>query len=433
MSMSPTEGVRVSTKSTSEHHWFQEPTAKVGLTFTSLYTIAQIFFFVALLGPASVGLGVKIQQIVPDAEKAAALGMVAGFGALFAALGNVVFGRFSDRTTSRWGRRRPWIVGGTVGLLVGLLIVALADSVALMAVGWSIAQLAANSAYGPFKAVMSDQVPKSQRGLIASLLGIGQNIGVLGGTWVAQMFATQPLLLFVAPAIVAIVAMAVFAVTLKDQRLPVKPPRMAPLEWLQTFWVSPLKHPDFAFAWWSRSMITLAIYMFVTFRLFYLQDHLGVAKADAPAAVTTGVMVYTLAVIAAAALSGWLSDKTGRRKLMVGGSAALFGIGTILLFMANSLESFYVVEAVLGVAYGVYVGVDLALVVDVLPNPDDSAKDLGVFNIAFALPQSIAPAIGAFLLGVGNDAGQNYQLLLYGAGAIGLLGGLLIWPIKKVR
>jgi MFS family permease len=88
---------------------------------------------------------------------------------------------------------------------------------------------------------------------------------------------------------------------------------------------------------------------------------------------------------------------------------------------------------VLGVAYGIYVGVDLALVVDVLPNPDDSGKDLGVFNMANALPQTVAPVFGAALLGIASATNQNYDLLLYTAGAMALVGALVVLPIKKVK
>ncbi len=99
----------------------------------------------------------------------------------------------------------------------------------------------------------------------------------------------------------------------------------------------------------------------------------------------------------------------------------------------DTVGQFYMVEALLGVAYGIYVGVDLALVVDVLPNPDDSGKDLGVFNMANALPQTVAPRIGAALLAVASANDQNYDLLLYSAGVASLIGALVVLPIKKVR
>jgi MFS family permease len=97
----------------------------------------------------------------------------------------------------------------------------------------------------------------------------------------------------------------------------------------------------------------------------------------------------------------------------------------------DSVGAFFVLEAFLGIAYGVYVGVDLALVVDVLPNPDDSGKDLGVFNIANALPQTLAPVLTGILAYVG--AYPNFTLVLWVAGAAGLIGALVIIPIKKVR
>ena len=104
-----------------------------------------------------------------------------------------------------------------------------------------------------------------------------------------------------------------------------------------------------------------------------------------------------------------------------------------MLAHVDSVSGFYLVEAVLGVAYGIYVGVDLALVVDVLPNPDDAGKDLGVFNMANALPQSAAPGLGAALLAFNSANNQNYDLLLYTAGAAAVIGALIVLPIKGVR
>ncbi len=416
-----------------DHHWFDEPTEAVGRKYIVGLVVAQLVFFIALLGPATIGIGVKVQSIVPDDQKTSALGIVAGFGALFAVIGNVLFGRLSDRTTSRFGRRRPWIVGGTVVMTVAFVIMALAPSVPLLTLGWCLAQLGANATLAPFIATISDQVPKFQRGRVSALLGMAQNIGVLGGTFVAEQFADQMLILFVAPSILAIGAMIMFAFILPDQRLKGRPPAMTVGEWITTFWLNPLKFPDFAFAWWSRFLITLATFMFTTYRLFYLQDNLGVAKEDAPRAVLIGVLVYTVALVLAAYVAGKISDRTGRRKFLVAGSTLLFGIGIFALVHVSTVTGFYLVEVVLGVAFGIYVGVDLALVVDVLPNPDDAGKDLGVFNMANALPQTLAPLLGAALLAVNSSVNQNYDLLLYTAAGAALVGALIVLPIKKVK
>lgn len=425
--------VALDVKDRHEHHWFAEPTKPVSWKYVTGLVFAQFVFFVALLGPAIIGIGVKVQQIVPDDQKTSALGTVAFFGALFAVIGNVLFGRFSDRTTARWGRRRPWIVGGTIVMTIAFIVMALGQTVPVVTAGWCLAQLGANATLAPFIATISDQVPKFQRGSVSSLLGIAQNVGILGGTYVAQLFQNHMVILFVVPSILAIGAMLMFAFILPDQHLRTRPPRMDLYEWVTTFWLSPRKYPDFALAWWSRFLITLATFMFTTFRLFFLQDELGLAEKDAPAAVTIGVLVYTVALVASGWVAGKISDRTGRRKFLVAGSTVLFGIGIVALAHVTTVGQFYLVEALMGVAYGIYVGVDLALVVDVLPNPDDSGKDLGVFNMANALPQTVAPVFGAALLAVSSANNQNYDLLLYTAGVASLIGALVVLPIKKVR
>ncbi len=409
------------------------PGKRVGPKFIAALLLAQFVFFVALLGPAIVGLGLKIQTIVPDAEKTSALGIVAGFGAIVAVVANVIFGRLSDRTTSRWGRRRPWIVGGTIVMAVGLAAMALSPSVPMMTLSWCLVQLAANAALAPFIATVSDQVPPQQRASVSALLGIAINLGVLGGTYVAEIFANEMLLMFGLPSIFAIVAMIVYAIVLPDQRLDEKPPPMKPTEWISTFWVSPREHPDFSLVWLSRFMIMLATFMFTTFRLFYLQDELELSVEEAPAVVTRGVLIYTIALMLVCWGAGKISDATGKRKAFVAWSTLIFGIGTALLAHAETVAHFYLIEALLGVATGVYMAVELALVIDVLPNPDDAGKDLGVFNIANALPQTVAPLFGAMLLGVADAANQNYTLLLYTAGIAGLIGALVIIPIKKAK
>ncbi|WP_273653303.1 MFS transporter [Cellulomonas fimi] len=416
-----------------ERHWFSEPTRKVGPRFTIALFVAQLVFFVALLGPAIVGIAVKVDSIVPEAQRTSAVALVAGFGAAAAFVANVLFGRLSDRTTSRWGRRRPWIVGGTVVMTLAFVIMALGTNVATVTLGWFLAQIGANATLAPFVATLADQVPKVQRGKIAAALGMAQNIGIYGGTLVAQFFQDDLLIMFVGPAVLAIVAMGVYAWVLPDQVLPGTPERMSLREWVTTFWVNPRRHPDFALAWWSRFLIVLATFMFTTFRLFYMQDRIGLDAGDAVAAVSTGVLIYTLVLVAVSPVAGWISDRTGRRKVFVAGSTLIFAIGTLMLTQAGTVGQFYAVEAILGLAYGIYVGVDLALVVDVLPNPDDSGKDLGVFNMANAIPQTLAPALGGVLLAVNSAVNQNYDLLLWVAGIASVIGALVIIPIRKVR
>lgn len=431
-------GMTTATAVARDHHWFKEPTEPAKKSYVAWLIIAQLVFFIALLGPAIVGIGIKIQSLVaagviPENGATGAAAVLGGVGALFATIANVVFGRVSDRTTSKWGRRRIWIVLGTVIMTVAFLIMALAPSLLVATIGWALAQLGANMTFAPFVATVADQVPKFQRGTITASLGIAQNVGILGGTYVAQFFVNDLVIMFVAPSVLAIIVMVVFVVVLPDKVLPTKPPRATFRDWWETFWVSPRQHPDYALAWWSRFLITFASFGFTTFRYFYLLNHVGVEEVDIPAVISTSVLIYTVALVVVSIVAGRLSDKLGRRKVFVWTSTVMFAAGTVGLIFVQDITAFYILEAFLGIAYGMYVGVDLALVVDVLPNPDDAGKDLGVFNIANALPQTFAPLIGGIIVYIGSESGNNYGLWFSICGVLALIGAVVIFPIKSVK
>jgi MFS family permease len=416
-----------------ETHMFAPPTKRVGSLFVFLLVLAQFVFFLALLGPAIIAIAVKVTQIVPDDQKTSALSIVTSFGAIAAFLGNVIFGRLSDRTTSRFGRRRPWIVCGCVVMTAAFALMAEASTVSMLTIGWFIAQIGANAAFAPFIATIADHVPMEQRAKVSSLVGIAQNVGVLVAVYLAQALTDHMMVLFVGPGIAAIAAMLVYAAYLPDQRLPAPPPRLDVRGWLRTFWVSPREHPDFGLAWLSRFLIVLASFMFSTYRLYFLVDRVGLTNDGAAATVATGVLIYTIALVAAGYVGGWISDRSGKRKLLVATSAVLFGVGMAVLVGAHTVPHFYVVELIMGLSYGVYMGVDLALVIDVLPNPDDSGKDLGVFNMANAIPQTLAPGVAGVLLAVGSTHHQNYNLMFAIAALVCLAGGVVVLFVKKVR
>lgn len=415
--------------------FFTPPTKPVKPLFVAAYLLAQLFFFIALLGPAIVAIQVKAISMFPGDNTAQtnAISQIAGLGALGAVFANVIFGQISDRTTWSWGRRRPWLVIGILGMTVGLVMMGLFNTVPLVAAGWLIAQIGANATLAPFVAVISDQISKTQRARVSSWISIAQNLAVLIATYLADALQTNLKLLFIGPTIPAILFMVWFAFVLPDKRMPVRPPRFGFVEMLRTFWVNPIAHPDYALAWWGRFLITFATYAFTTYRLMYLIHRVDLTQAEATRVVTISVLIYTIVLMSASFIGGWLSDMFHRRKVFVMLSSVLFGIGTALLAHTTTVGMFYCVEAIMGLAYGIYVAVDLALVVDVLPNPDNAGKDLGVFNIANALPQSLAPYIAPFFLAIGSVENTNYPALCYMAGICAIIGGLLVIPIKKVK
>jgi MFS family permease len=136
------------------------------------------------------------------------------------------------------------------------------------------------------------------------------------------------------------------------------------------------------------------------------------------------------AVVVASLAGGWLSDRTGRRKVFVCAASFVFGLALLFIALASSFNGFVVGMAIGGLGFGLYTAVDLALVADVLPDPSSAAKDLGVMNIAGALPSSVAPAVAPAILAVG---GGSYSVLYAVAGACAVLGAGAILRVKRVR
>ncbi len=403
----------------------------VGWGFIALYTLAFISTCLVLIAPLLVTLALKMEALLGPRAAPGGLALVTAIGALVAMVGNPFFGRLSDRTSSALGMRRPWMIIGLVGGTVGVLIVAVAPDVLVVLLGWCIAQLFFNALLAVQVAVLPDQVPTSQRGRVSGVLGVCVPVASVTGTFVVQLFAPNQLLMFLAPCAIGGFFILLFATTLKDRRLTAadRPP-WSLREFLSTFYLDPRRHRDFAWAFASRFLFVLAYAFLVTYQAYYLLSRLGSAEADVPRQVFLGTLVQSAFVVAASLVGGRISDRSGRRKVFVLAAAVVYSAALFLIALATDFNGFLVGMALGGLGYGVYVAVDLALVADVLPDRRTAAKNLGVFNIAGALPFSIAPAIATVVLAL---TGGNYAALYAVAGVCALLAAGAILPVRRVR
>jgi MFS family permease len=167
-----------------------------------------------------------------------------------------------------------------------------------------------------------------------------------------------------------------------------------------------------------------------TYQAYYLLDSLGSAEKEVPRQIFLGTLAQSGVLIVASVVCGRLSDRTGRRKAFVLGASTVYGCALFVIAIANDFNGFLVGMAIGGLGFGAYVAVDLALVVDLLPDGDNAARDLGVFNYAGALPFSIAPAMAPVILAVGSG---SYGVLYAVAGVCALVGAASVLPIKGVR
>jgi MFS family permease len=404
---------------------------RVGPGFVALYTLAFLSTSLLFLAPLLVTLALKVNSLVGAERAPNSLSLVAGVGGLLSIVANPFFGRMSDRTSSPWGMRRPWMV---IGLLVGssgILAIALAPNIPVVLVGWCIAQVFFNALLAAEVAVLPDQVPPAQRGMVSGVLGVCVPIASVTGTFLVKLFAGNLLVMFLAPCAIGGFFVLLFAVVLRDRRLAAADkPSWSLREFAATFYVDPRKSPDFAWAFASRFLFVLAYAFLATYQAYYLLNKLGSAEADVPQQIFLGTLVQSVLVVLASLAGGRLSDRTGRRKVFVLSASIVYGFALFLIAAATDVNGFLVGMAVSGLGFGVYVAVDLALVVDVLPDEDNAAKDLGVFNIAGALPFTIAPAIAPAVLALG---GGSYSVLYAVAGFCAVLGAFAILPLRRAR
>src|SRR4051812_10933409 len=249
---------------------------RVGWRFITLYALSYTGGSLLFLAPLLVSLALKVNDLVGIEAAPRNLAMVTGVGSLFSIVANPLFGRLSDRTTSRLGMRRPWMVTGVAFGAAGILTVATATNIAVVLVGWCVCQVFFNATLAAQAAVLPDQVPSQQRGLVSGILGLSVPVASVVGTYLVQAFDYSTVLMFAVPCAVGGIAVLLFAWRLPDRRLAAadRPP-WSLRELAATFYVNPRGNADFAWAFLSRFLLVMAYAFLVTFQAFFLLSQVG--------------------------------------------------------------------------------------------------------------------------------------------------------------
>lgn len=420
-----------------------EPTTNPPGRWIAAITLASIGLWAGFFGPIQVLLAQQAEAISPD-DKKMVLAVVLGLGAFVSVVCNPVFGAFSDRTTLRAGRRLPWVAGGAVGGALSLLLLSVADNVVVMAIGWCGVQATLNAMLAAVTATVPDQVPVGERGRVGGILAVAQTVGVVGGTGIAS--ATGSIAAgYVVTAGVLLVLTLPYGFGSRD--VPLAPDEQPPpFDWggfVRSFWVSPRRHPDFAWAWITRFLVNLGNALGLLYLLYYLQDVIGVDKDEADERVFLLTAIYAAVIVATTVVFGVWSDRTGKRKVFVIWSGVVGSLASLLLAFGQTWPAALVAAVLMGIGYGIYTSVDFALITQVLPGAEDRAKDLGVINVANALPQVFAPFIAAVILlvveaagGVTETDGEGFSVgycVLYAvAFLVAILGSVFVTKIRSV-
>jgi MFS family permease len=409
-----------------------EPEERVGRRWIALIALANLGLYLAYLGPIAVLLPNQVQAIAGPAHKVAVLGWVTGIGAAVAMLANPLAGALSDRTVSRFGRRRPWIAGGALAGAAALVLLAGQHALAGVVFGWCLAQAGLNAMQASLSAAVPDQVPVAQRGTVSGWIGLPQSVGVLlAVVLVTDVVAGSGGYVLLAGCVLA--CALPFALVTPDIRLPRRgrPPwdRRA---FARSFWLSPRRYPDFAWAWVTRFAVNLGNAMTLLYLLYFLRDRIHYGRLfpghKAEDGLVVLILLYLAGVVVTAVSGGIVSDRTGRRKLPVTVAGLVMAVAAVLLALWPSWPAAMAAAAIMGLGYGVYLSVDAALVTQVLPSAAGRGKDLGLINIANSGPQVLAPAIAAPLV---SELG-GYPSLYLTVAAVTVLGSLFVQRIRSV-
>lgn len=351
--------------------------APVGRKWMTAYALAMIGVAAGWFGPIQILLPEQAARLAGDGGKEALLALVTAWGAAASLVANPLWGALSDRL----GSRRPIFVAGTAVGVAGLVVLSVAGTTPVMVTGWMLVQIGLNGPLAALAALIGDRVPEQQRGTVGSLFGVAQIAGVILGTAVAVAAGDQVIgYLAVAVAVPALGA----TLLIINREGAVSSAAKGRLRW---------PGGQFVWAWLVRFLLNLVNALVLVYLLYYLSDRVQVADPATWVLVLTVVNVLFAGIFGVA--GGMLSDRWERRRIFVAAAAVILALGTALMALVPTVPVAVGASILIGIGWGAYIAVDLAILTQVLPDAETRATMLGVANIAGSLPQLLAPVLAA--------------------------------------
>ncbi|MBU1588774.1 MAG: MFS transporter [Actinobacteria bacterium] len=411
---------------------FAEPKRKVTAGWIALFATAWFGIWMAQLTPVQLLLPTQVDSLLHPTdwtESVVAFGIISGIAGACALITYPLTGALSDRTTSRFGRRRPWILIGTLVFALSLILLGVQTSIVGVGVFWSLAIIGFCIVSAAITATISDQVPVLQRGLVSGFVSAPQALGTVLGILLVTELALSQFVGYTVVAVAMVVFVVPFVLVIPDEVLPkvLRPPfTLSAL--IKGFWINPVAHPDFGWTLLSRILVNLGNALGTTLLLYFIMFGLN-RPETAEDDLLFLTVIYLVTFIIAALGFGRLSDVLRKRKPFVYAAAYLQGIAALLLAFVPDFSIAMVGAGLLGLGYGCFMAVDQALATQVLPSSHTRGKDLGIMNIATAVPQAVAPLLGsAIVAALGGFTGLFIASAVFAA-----LGGLTVIWVKSVK
>ncbi|MEU6904183.1 MFS transporter [Streptomyces coeruleorubidus] len=403
---------------------------RVSAWFIFVYTLITFGANLTMLMPMLFGLAYQIQQVDPGGKESS-LGLVVGIGALFNIVATPLAGVLTDRTRSRWGRRRPWAASGIVICAAAGTAIALAPTVVVIAVAWIVYIIGLAAILSALAPVMADQIPESQRGKVGAFCGVATQLAGVVASLVGAALTDSPLLMFLFPVGVLVIAFCFYVAAVPDRPAAsarVHEPLSAVFKQLV---FDPREHRDFALVWLGRFLLQVGLTFFSTYQLYFLLDRIGLAPEEAGQKLALvggiGIVVTTGFAIG----GGLLSDRLRRRKSFIYAAAAFAAAGLTVMAFAPDVLSYAVATLLILAAAGLFGSVDLAMASDVVPDRAEAGRWMSILNVAGYVPSAVAPVLAPLILMTGD--GQNYTALYLTAALIATGAAITAWRVRGVR
>ncbi|HEY3265746.1 MAG TPA: MFS transporter [Armatimonadota bacterium] len=375
-----------------------------------------------------------VLQMAGD-QKDLYLGWTLGLGAAVSTVVCLVMGAASDRSRWSWGRRRPYILVGTLLAVPSLLALPLARSIPELILAFCAIQLFTNLATAPYQALVPDLVPRERQGAASAWMGMGSLLGQLGGLILCAALITRPhgletIMRTLAALLAAAMLWTVFRIPEASAAANPAPTSGFLTNLRNAFRVDLRSHPSFGWLIASRFAINMGFYTATEFLLYYVRDTLHAARPES----TVGLIfiIVTIAGLAGNFPAGLLADRMSK-KLVVYISSAVTAVAALVFLVAQSLPVAMAASCIFGAGFGAFAAVDWALATNLMPERDE-ARYMGVWHISFTVPQVVAPLIGGVLAYAVNRAmgpGVGYRAVLALVLVYFAIGVACIRPVKE--
>jgi len=383
----------------------------------------------------SIILPQRLLDFVPEAQKNTYLGIITLCGLLLAMFAQPIAGAISDRSTFKWGRRRPYIFWGMIVSLLLLPGFALAGSFAAIFVVYCMLQVTANTAQGPYQAFLPEMVPSNKRGMASGFRSLFELAGGVSFVLIAGYVYTSKTgigglwIVLGTLGFVLLVTMLATVLLVHEPPSPVTKQKASPLAAISNL-VKKDIWKNHSFVWFlvSRLLFYMGFTTIQQFAFYYLQDVVAVADPSAAAAQFVAIAAGGMLIVVWPA--GYFSDKIGR-KLLTAISGILGALGIAVIVLTNQYTAILYAAAIIGVAKGIFDSTNWALATDFAPK-NDEARYLGIANMATAggavLGRVIGPGID-FFNSRSPLSGYNFMLIM--CIVYFVVGGVLVWAVKK--